>query len=159
MTPELRQMIDFASDFAAKLFEEEGEVDPMWHAVAGNGDHMILPAPVGVGHDESYMLIRALFEVREVTHYVSVAEGWRLNKRSTDLAPGELERIRRDGISGYPDARCVVFITAEDATGCSLAHRDVVGPRKLGPLVFESFDGAEGHMVGMLPKPKGTMTQ
>jgi hypothetical protein len=159
VTPELRQMIEYAAGFAEERFKERGTVLPMWHAVAGNGEHMIVPAPDGVSKDESCLLIRALFELREVTRYVFIDEGWMLNKRRDELAPGELERIQRNGIRNHPDARGVVFITAEDATGCSLARREVIGRRKLGPLVFEPFDGAEGRMVGMLPKPRGAMTQ
>lgn len=150
--PELEELFHIASRFVADRFRQTGAIAPMWHAVASDGQHIIL-APPARDKAASFVLMRALFSIRGVVRYVFFNEGWMLHVKDRDLRPGELDA----GLEGHPDRREVVFFTGEaKGHGCVLAHRFILRPEHgratLAPLVMhDATEGEnEGRLIGLL---------
>jgi hypothetical protein len=158
---ELRAMIDDASQFCAKQFARKGEVLPLWHAVAGDGEQLILPPPCE-DKDAAAALIRALFELRDVRRYVYMSEAWTLARR---IEPDEFARIQHAGVSAHPERIEVVMLMGEDRDcGQIMAERRIVRPANrrayLEPLRTlidlprvprDSTIRSEGRLIGLLP--------
>jgi hypothetical protein len=155
---QLREMVDGASDWALKCFKQEGAVAQVWFAVTAGGDRFAVPSPVPGNPDLSVIMIRALFELRDVVRYVFVSEAWTV--LTSDL--GDVEKARRFGARSHPDRVEVVALSGEDQESRQLtARRRIIRPQKakayLGPLEWdEPWDQSEGRVVGLLPI-KGAM--
>jgi hypothetical protein len=156
---DLRAMIDYASKFCERMFAKTGEISPMYHAVASNGEHFFSPA-LSADKDIGVAMIRALFDLRDAVRYIFIDEAWTLDKPLTD--PVELDWINRHGIRKHPQRVEVVMIVGEDRdAGMISARRRIIRPKKgrahLGPLEITTDVGGdktvqtEGRMVGLLP--------
>jgi hypothetical protein len=96
-----------------------------------------------------------------VVRYVYFAEAWTLHSNKL-VDDEELDRMMRKGLRNHPDRVEVVMFTAEDnEAGLISGHRKIIrdnGRPHLGPLeMLPSGTISEGRMVGVLPKPKGTL--
>lgn len=149
--PELKELFHVASRFVADRFRQTGQIMPMFHAVASDGQHLII-APPARDKAASVILMKALFSIRGVVRYVFFDEGWMLKSE---------EPIKRsdyaDGLEHHPDRREVVFFTGESRQhGCALAHRFILRPEHgratLSPLVMhDASEGRnEGRLIGLL---------
>lgn len=161
---ELRELIAFAAEQAAKLFRTTGRVLPMYHAIKRDGTNLIFNAPPG-GKDVAVAMVRAAFELHDCIRYVFMDEAWVLEPRGREITAAEWEHIRREGLSEHPDRCEVLMISGEDqASGLVSAHRFILRPEhgkaKLGPLQYCDLEGGTsvGRMVGLLPKPKGKLS-
>jgi len=79
----LEEMIKNASKRAEKCFKKNGEVLVQYRALCGDGEWITLVAPFAnaMERDISRMMVRVLFEERNVQRYVHIAEACRTGKR------------------------------------------------------------------------------
>jgi hypothetical protein len=158
----LRELFDIAAKNAAKMFLESDDhvVLPMWHAVQGNGEHILIATPWD-GDDEKDMtvaMLRSVFRQKHVKRFAFIVEAWTAKvtppERITTAEQGYLEY---DGPrpSEHPDRREVLMITAEDRSGESIMGmyyilRPEHGPPTLSPLEVMPFNSTAGRMMGLL---------
>lgn len=159
----LQEFVTDCSEAAAKVFHLRGQLSPMWHAVTRAGEYLMISSP-HPDKDTVAALMRALFELRDVTRYVFIDEAWQLDVKRR---PGEdvealTARVRNFGgtVQGHPDRVEVLMSSGEDETaGMVTARRVIIRPQHgkafLGPLEIYTPELSEGRMVGMLPK-RGT---
>lgn len=154
---ENRAMIEAISPALDALFEIQGAIYRMYHALAGD-KVLIMPAPPG-DKDQSTATVREIFTRLGVVRFVLVDEAWTASLENKSVTDAEAQRLMRDGISNHPDRQEVVLLYAEDEAGMMMAHRDIIRPAhgkpRLGPLRFiadERGGSWEGRMVGMLPQ-------
>jgi hypothetical protein len=157
---DIRRMIDRASRFCEKQFAKSGVVYPLYHAIAGNGEQLVVPPPHVESKDIAVAMIRALFKDKDVIRYVFMDEAWTI-RGEKGISPEKMARFNREGLSEQPGRIEVVFFSAEDRDcGQLTAERLIVRPANgqpyLAPLhMFESKMGStitsEGRMIGLLP--------
>ena len=148
--PALQKLFDVAAMNAKRIFEDSGEVLPMWHVVDGNGDNLLLATPWTSDEEKRDIIVklRELFRLRKVKRLVFMVEAWIAAVRAD--SEGETPRP-----SEHPDRREVIIINAEDRDGSNLYGmyyilRPEHGPPTLSPLKLQAYDKTAGHMVGML---------
>lgn len=157
-TDKLREIFDCALRCAADIFNknEEHSVAPMWHAIAGNGEHMLICTPWTSDLDKDIALagLRDMFCELDVQRYAFICEGWVVVLNKQNMSVGGL--VTR--ASNHPDRREVVRIVAEDRTGRTLSgHYQILrpehGPPKLSPFK-EDPPGikAGGRMANMFER-------
>ena len=147
----LQQLFELARDNAAKMFNETGEVLPMWHAVCGNGEHALIATPWGGDDDKdkTIVMLRALFAEKQVKRYAFICEAWVAKLQGADL----LEEGPRP--SEHPNRREVLCIAVEDRSGKQLSgHYFILRPEQgkptLSPFHLDEFDAVSGRMTGLL---------
>jgi hypothetical protein len=76
--PELRALIDHASEFVERAFKHQGVVHPMWIADTTDGRRLVVPPPVpfrDAGYkDLAVSIVRAVFTGQDVCRYVFLCE-------------------------------------------------------------------------------------
>ena len=78
--------------------------------------------------DYATMVVRAMFALSGVTHYVFVCESWVL---LAEDAPIDMEAVQRHGIADHPARREVVALTAKsEPSGLLMAWRHIIRPAK-----------------------------
>jgi len=151
----LHEMIETADAGAVAIFNRNGAVQPLYHAIKRDGAHMLVPAPP-TSKAAALTLMRALFELQDVVRYVFIDEAWMVG---TD--PAETERINREGVRAQPGRVEVLIYIAEDDTGLLMAMRKILRPAHgkatLAPLEHVGAQAFEGRMVGLLPRPAGRL--
>jgi hypothetical protein len=155
MTERLADLIKVASNKAEELFRKSGEILPMYEATRPDGKRLIIPTP-GIDKDTDVMLIKAIFAIENIDHYVYFTEAWIIdNTRSGQ--PLDLDKIKREGVRNHPDRREVVMFIAENRDGEILtASRYILRPEhgkaKLTPLKIDDLTNFEssGRMFGLL---------
>jgi hypothetical protein len=152
-----RDMIAAASAVCEKRFAREGALSPIWHLVTADGGNIITATP-NLSKDEASIVLRALFELRQVVRYLFVDEAWTIDQPVDDAV---LARITREGVAAQPGRIEIVMFSGEDREcGQLLARRRIIRPAKgkpyLGPLKYTDVRGeTSGRFVGMLPAPRG----
>jgi hypothetical protein len=152
------ELFSFARKQAFKLFHDTGEVLPMWHALAGNGEHLVIATPWQNDDekDDAVRTLRRLFEHREVSCFVFICEAWAV-KLNEPIKPGS--RLLLDDLprpSEHEDRREVLRINAEDRAGNVLSGQYyILRPEHGKPTLskFEQDDIAgvvSGRMSGLL---------
>ncbi|SRR5580765_6303086 len=157
---DLKELIEFASAQAEKIFRKAGEFVPMWHAITAEGREIIVVSPEFCEHkDAGIQAIREQFEKEDVEIYVFISEAWLLEtKRSHDRQ--DLAKIARQGIGNHPDRREVIAFSAENRKGEMLTGRRYIlrpehGKAKLSPLMLDDMQKlteSSGRMVGLLKR-------
>jgi hypothetical protein len=154
-TDALRQFITLVDTKFAAMFDEHGEIAPVWIALTAEGDTHVMPTISGFDKDVMTFLVRLFFDLHDVVAYVYVAEAWQLQAGEAE-ARGVIER---GGISDHPDRIEVLVYSAEDGSGAMTGRRLITrtsgGKPQLGPLEIEQPSWSTGRMVGMLPQ-RGT---
>lgn len=153
---ENRALIEMVSPSLDGLFEKQGAIFRMYHALAGDKIY-IMPAPPG-DKDQSTAAVREIFARLGVTRFVVVDEAWIADLKAQ--TPEEVEQFKRHGVASHPNRQEIVLLQAEDENGMAMAHRDIIRPARgkatLGPLRFISDEHKGGHwegrMIGMLPQ-------
>src|SRR4051812_11692741 len=108
----LRDLIEHASRFCDSAMRIHGNVAPIWHMITADGEEIVELSPPIDDKDVSVMMIRILFELRNVVRYVYFAEAWML---AVTGKPSDEERARwSEGLSNHPDRIEVVTFQAED---------------------------------------------
>ena len=149
----LQELFDIAAANAARMFNEDPdhEVLPMWHAVQGNGEHMLIATPWKDDTEKMITvdMLRRVFREHHVKRFAFIVEAWLATlktKREVDEGPRPSE---------HPDRREVLMVTAEDRDGSQIMGvyyilRPEHGPPKLSPLDVQTYDKTAGRMVGLL---------
>jgi hypothetical protein len=144
----LQELFNCAAENAKSIFEQSGEVHPMWHVVDGDNQNILIATPWSSDEEKEAITfsLRLLFRQQRVKRLAFIVEAWIVSART--------ERISSPP-SKHPDRREVVMITAEDRDGSSLhgmyyVLRPEHGPAKLSPLKMQDYDKTTGRMVGML---------
>lgn len=148
----LQEIFDCASTQAATIFKEEGELCPMWHAIAGNGDHLIIGTPWDDDDAKEATLaaLRRLFQHKQVKRYAFICEGWSCPATEEELMDEEPPRP-----SLHPERREILAVIAEDRDGSMLQGfyyilRPEHGPAKLSPVHMSDGYIIAGRMTGLL---------
>lgn len=153
---ELRELIDYASTQAEKIFKNTGRIMPMYHAVQADGQHLVTPTP-DADKDVAVALIKSLFRLRNVVRYVYINEAWKLEMPGREPSPAEWLEIQRKGLENHPDRREIMTFFAENRAGeLMMAQRYILRPErgkaKLTPLTITDMSGGQtaGRMIGLL---------
>jgi hypothetical protein len=156
MTTTLRQFVERAGKQASKMFEKQGRLFPMYHAVDGAGNEHVFPAPPGT-KDQSVAITRVLLKSMDAQRVAFIDEAWFLDSREGDTEI-DIAKIDREGVARQPGRREAIMISAEDQDeGLLMYQREIIrhGDRVvLGAATIERFDHSEGRMIGLLP-PRG----
>jgi hypothetical protein len=151
---DLKSMIEFASEFAGKIFRRTGNINPMYHAIKATGETLILTPPSD-DKDISVALIKAAFAIENIDRYVFMDEAWMVDDHRGQLGL-DIEKVRREGVRNHPACREIVMFSAENRRGEGLTAkrfilRPEVGKPSLSPLeINKPFEHSEGRMVGLL---------
>jgi hypothetical protein len=161
----LRTLIEMSSDGAADHFRRHGIAIPQWRALTAANDFIFVADPPSDDKDESSMLVRALFAIKEANAVVFTDEAWTLEigdgkTRMTAQQARESEGIQHTGISNHPRRKEAIIFIAEDSDGhYYTGQREIMRPAKkgkakLGPLRLFMPRRAEGRFASWLT-PKG----
>lgn len=165
MTTTLRDFVESASRNIDKIFRKQGVVRPMWHAVTRGGDELVFPTP-SPDKDTAVVMVRVLFELRDVVRYVFIDEAWIVDAFGKNNTPERSEAVRQAVITGAaasPYREEVVMIAADDAAeGGLMARRKIIRPAvgrpALGPLQYDPRGGLlAGRFVGLIPRKGATL--
>jgi hypothetical protein len=149
----LLKLFDIAAENAARMFNEsdDHEVIPMWHAVQGNGENILIATPWSNDKEKQITVngLRQMFAAKQVKRFAFVVEAW--------IAQVTTMEEMNDGPrpSEHPDRREVLMIHAEDRDGSHIMGQYYIlrpehGPPKLSPLEVMPYDQMTGRMMGLL---------
>lgn len=156
-TMTLQEFFTRAAEQAALIFRARGELLPMFHAVDGRGEHMLIPTPWENPKQkaETIQAVTEIFKGRGVTRYAFMAEAWSAEakmaegKKLSDVKPyiGHMQ--------DYPDRREILAINAEDSDGqCVMGWYYILrpehGPATLSPLHMSEATDYVGQLMGLL---------
>lgn len=149
--PSAKELVEFAATMGARLFDQDGAVQPIWHIVRSNGDHRVIGLSLedGAQKDMVAAAMRKVFEELDAVAYVFVCESW-------VLFSADLLDVRREGIAEHPKRQECIWYAAEDAMGslsaCQMIERQEGEKARLAPLKWmENAARSEGRFIGMLP--------
>ncbi|MEY9235434.1 hypothetical protein ABIF78_007757 [Bradyrhizobium japonicum] len=149
----LRQFVEHVAKNVSRLFDKQGHLLPMYHAIDANGNEVIFVSP---SHDKDRALAMARQSLADMgaTRVAYIDEAWVIDDPE-GLA--DIDKIEREGVRRQPGRKEAIIISVEDATeGLILARREIIrhGNRAiLGKLMIEEHGHVEGRMVGLLPAP------
>jgi hypothetical protein len=155
--PTLRVLFDIGCHNAERIFKEQGEVTPIWHAVPeGDGDHLLIATPWRNDEEKEMALeaIRDMFQEKHIQSYVSIVEAWA-------VMGGDLNNVMDVRPSRHPDRREIVRVTAEDRNGKTLSGQFYIlrpehGEAKLSPFHEDPPETIQaGRMSGLLTPATG----
>lgn len=154
MKMQLKDLIEFASAQAEKIFRSSGKLLPMYHAFKSNGEQLVFNSPPG-NKDVSVGIVKIIFEKEDVESYVFMSEAWMVST-TPDHEP-DLEAMMRRGLEYHPERREVIAFSAEDREGnAQTAFRFILRPEhgkaRLTKLALDDMTNREsaGRMVGLL---------
>jgi hypothetical protein len=79
-TPSLRELFDLACTNAKRIFLEEGEVSPIWHAIPEDiaSPQLLIATPWCSDEEKETAIeaIREMFKLHRVQRFVFVTEAW-----------------------------------------------------------------------------------
>jgi hypothetical protein len=162
----LREMLDFASDLAETRFNVVGRLWAMWHAVRENGEHLVIPGPIGATKDQTAAAARLYFKQQRVVRYVFIDEAWTIEiAGGKSMAEAEAQAnawlTEHGSLANHPQRREIVTFLCEDATGMLTAEREIIrkvnSRARLGPLRLMDSRESSGRFVGMLPRLESTL--
>lgn len=164
----LREFVETASINVERIFRKTGVIRPMIHCVTRDGQELIFPAALHPDKDVATVMLRALFEIRDVVRYLMIDEAWIVAALGKDATPEQLAAVREAAITGAkasPARVEVVMLCSEDhVEGQLMGRREIVRPAgrrpHLGPLQIDPQGGMlHGRFVGLLPRPAATTLQ
>jgi hypothetical protein len=153
--PTLRELFQIGLENAKHIFDDQGSVTPIWHAVPEHGDHMLIATPWSDDDEKDAAMdfLRYKFREEKVMRYVCVLEAWLVQARD----PKTAFEIRP---STHPDRREVVRITAEDRDGSVLSGSYYILRPEHGPATLSPFHedpvamSLAGRMHGLLAETR-----
>ena len=148
----LQELFACAAENVVNIFNESGEVLPMWHIVGPDDQHQLIATPWENPEAKAEMAIhlRTLFKAVGVKRYVFVCEAWTLSSSADPNIMAHIGRIHK-----HQDRREVVTVQAEDKNGESVSGvfyilRPEHGKPTLSPLEMNQYDATGGQLQGML---------
>ena len=160
MQPDLKQIIEIASQSCETIFRESGEILPMWHTINAAGDHGIWAMPM---YDKDAVAegMRKFFVEKHVVAYVFMTEAWTvINVAGLQHAVDWVNSGK--SLKTYPGRHEVLMFLAEDGDKVFTAQRKIIrnrGRPKLGPLEWldeVASRNSIGRFVGLLPRKAET---
>lgn len=148
------------------MFNDAGEIDPMWLIETASGEQKLIVTPIDVtdglpAHkykDQLIAMMREMFREMDVVRYAVALDCW-LSPGLKGLTPGQARQ--RYAALGYtlanaPDRREVMVVEAEDSKECLTAMREITRPSHgkpyLGKLgAIERPESPVGRFLGLLP--------
>lgn len=151
----LDELLDHAAEWAAKFFDEKGEVHPMWIAITAADERLVIATPWETGKDKDIIIekLRRFFRERDVVSYALMAESWILEGNEDE--PGIKDYMEgRKPISQHPNRKEVILVTAEDKNSARMSMCYIERKPHLPPVLtpFQKFPGDHntGRMMGLL---------
>jgi len=150
----LREFVETASRNIDTIFRRTGRIRPMVHCVTRDGDELIFPS-TGEDKDTFALMMRALFELRDVVRYVMMDEAWMVEAGNDEAV---MREAIKHGATASPARVEIVMFSAEDhAEGQLMAFRKIIRPEGklpyLDPLQASPDGGMlSGRFVGLLPR-------
>ena len=149
---QLDEHVRLAATIARAIFDGAKVLDPMVHAIAGDGKHLVLSVPQLGGTDAEKDAVavglRDVFKQHGVTQYVMLTEAWGLYlPTGTDINNLPRPRDRKDRFE-------MITLQGETKDHCTCGQmiitRDADGNPTLGEL--ETWDGGTsyGRLTGLL---------
>jgi hypothetical protein len=152
---DLKSFFDFAAEQAAVIFRERGEFAPMWHAVADDGEHMLICTPWEDNESKRAIVerLRELFRARGVTRYAFMCEAWAIMAPNLESVEGAYRK--HHSLKDHPDRREILTVHAEDRDGHTVAGwfyilRPEHAPATLSPLRMSEATEHQGALHGLL---------
>lgn len=154
----LKELFDFAATKAVEIFNDSGEILPMWHCILGTGEHALIATPWNDPEEKEQTVIalRQMFAQKQVKRYVFFTEAWTVVCDNKVNAEKALEVYREKGLKAHPDRREIVLVKAEDRDGTTIrGHFFILRPEhgkpSLSPLHLDDhISHATGLMEGLL---------
>jgi hypothetical protein len=152
-------LIEYASAHAELMIKIFGHVAPVWHAIDGDGNHLVMQAATGMSKDEAAAAVAAVVEDKRCTRLMFTDEAWSARDEA-----GLAWVARHGSLHDYPGRIEIVTIQLENIDGSRLAgerriiREDGQKPR-LGPLEIVKATYSVGRFVGLLPHGKGETRQ
>ena len=144
----LETMVEKAQTIAQRIFDESGELLPMWHMETAGGENIILSTPLGDA-DEKELLTQALkvfFKQKNVVRYVFMTEVWFKTMKKDE--PRFIGEVRHQ-----PDRKEAVMLAGEDRdTGASIMVQFEIDRSSGKPVLLSpsKFDGpSQGRFTNM----------
>ncbi len=147
-----KKLIQSAERKVRKIFDQRGEILPMYHYVREDGAHLVFAPLPFASKDQWVALARAVFEADRAIAYVFINEAWMVISPDVD---GDYDKY--GSLEHVPGRKEVALLNAEDDHGILQGHMEIVRPKGQKPylrkLEFIDADGStfEGRMVGLLP--------
>lgn len=118
----LDQIFDHGKQTAEHLFKAQGGIHPMWICEAANGQiiPICIEMPERTEREALASALKDTFKRHDVQRYVAVIEAWAVE---TAEETKDLVRGYKGSLKDHPDRREVLFVTAEDVNGESIAGR------------------------------------
>jgi len=160
MTPELKELMDFACNAGSATFLRHGQLRPVYHLIKRDGESVVMGAP-HPNKDLAVAMLKAYMQINDIVRYVMMSEAW--VAKMGNVTEAEAEAVKHTaatkGLADHPGREEVLHFIGEDAEGVVQASRDIIRPANgkptLGPLRMYQSSHAEGRMIGLLPRPAG----
>ncbi len=148
------ELVEKAKENVQRMFDERGEILPMWHAQTVDGEDLILATPLGDA-DQKELLSQALklfFQEKGVVRYVFMTETW-------FKAVKEGETMFSGDVRHQPDKKEAVMLVGEDRdTGASIMVQLEID-RSKGKAVLLPASNHNGGVAGRFTNMFGEPTQ
>jgi hypothetical protein len=148
----LREFVERSDAVVVRIFEDRGQILPMYHVVNGDGVEEIFIPPPG-NKDESVAAVRVRLAEVKAKRVMFVDEAW---TRAASEEEYKAYMETHNSLEHWDGRKENIIYMAEDAQeGTLLATREILRtegqPPRLGPMQFTSHGVNSGRMVGLLP--------
>lgn len=111
MMTNLEELFKSTQTAATKLFDEHGEIHPMWRAENSLGETFIICTPFGNAREKEALIegMKRMFIEKNIVRYALIVEAW-FKAFPKDFNPDNIP----GPIRNMPDKKEAVFISAED---------------------------------------------
>ncbi len=147
----LEELLDHAAGFAQKVFNQSGELHPMWIAEDGNDQRFAIATPFTDGDSKSAIAqaMRQMFKLKGVVRYAFMAEAWMIDHTGADAKTLENVVQGNVAVSELPNRIECIQIVAEDrergVLGSFVISRDLEGKPTLSEFKrFPEYEGSKG---------------
>ena len=143
------------AEFAAKTFNETGELTAMWVAECEDGTILPICAPM-TDKDRIVEAVKQIFKKHKAKRYIFMSEAWTIVERDKSKWNAAERFAERRSLSEHPDRREVIMVTGEDGERSIMGMMYILRPEHGKPTVspFEvhsDMDRVGGRMTGLLP--------
>ncbi len=147
----LEELLEKATENIQRMFDEQGEILPMWHTQTINGEDLVLSTPLGDTDQKDLLTeaLRAFFKEKGVVRYVFMTEVWFKAVKEGERFEGEVRH--------QPDKKEAVMLIGEDRDTGATVHvqleidRSKGKPALLPPSKF--YGGVAGRFANMFVEP------
>ena len=158
--PTLRELFQIGVENAKHIFDDQGSVSPIWHAVPVHGDHLLIATPWQDEDekDAAVDFLRYKFREENICRFVCVLEAWAVQLQDRVASNEAGPPWPRP--SEHPDRREIIRVQAEDRDGSVISGHYYIlrpehGPATLSPFKEDPPDVTlAGRMSGLLAETR-----